>query len=162
MKILMAVDRLLATSIAFSQWLVLPLIVLLFLQWPLRDLVGCCSREANDLGQIVFAIFVAVSVAAATRAGTHLAADALAQRYSPSARHLLRKIGALVGLVPWALFVLISSRPTVVTSVAQGEHFAETGNPGYFLIKVAIWVLALTVLAQAVLDLARPAAQDDV
>jgi TRAP-type mannitol/chloroaromatic compound transport system permease small subunit len=157
-----ALDRLIATSIAASQWLVLALILLLFLQWPLRDLVGCCSREANDLGQIVFAFFVAVSVAAATRAGTHLAADALAQRYSPGARHLLRKIGALVGLVPWALFVLIASKPTIVSSIAETERFAETGNPGYFLIKFAIWVLALTVLAQAVLDIARPAPQDDI
>jgi hypothetical protein len=38
------------------------------------------SREANDLGQIIFALFVAVSVTAATRAGTHLSVDLLARQ----------------------------------------------------------------------------------
>jgi len=35
--------------------LALPLALLLFLQWPLRDLVHKFSREANDLGQVAFA-----------------------------------------------------------------------------------------------------------
>ena len=64
-------DQLVAGVIAGTQWLALPLIVLLFLQWPLRDFFRVYSREANDLGQILFALFVAVSVTAATRAGTH-------------------------------------------------------------------------------------------
>ena len=33
-------DRLTGQIIAAAQWLALPLILLLFLQWPLRDLVG--------------------------------------------------------------------------------------------------------------------------
>ena len=85
-------DRLIGRIIAAAQWLALPLILLLFLQWPLRDIVRCCSREANDLGQIIFALFVAVSVTAATRAGTHLAADTLAHRYSARTRHRLQAI----------------------------------------------------------------------
>ena len=72
-------DRLIGQIVAAAKWLALPLIVLLFLQWPLRELLGSYSREANDLGQVAFALFVAVSVTAATRAGTHLAADLLAQ-----------------------------------------------------------------------------------
>ena len=83
------------------------LVLLLFLQWPLRDILRAYSREANDLGQIIFALYVAVSVTAATRAGTHLAADTLAQRYSARTRHRIKQIRRAVGLVPWALFVLI-------------------------------------------------------
>ncbi len=88
---LQRLDRLIGQIIAAAQWLALPLILLLFLQWPLRDIVRGYSREANDLGQIIFALFVAVSVTAATRAGTHLAADTLAQRYSPRTRHRLKR-----------------------------------------------------------------------
>src|SRR5476649_1493996 len=88
------VDRIIAVCIVAAQWLALPLIVLLFLQWPLRDLVRCCSREANDLGQVIFALYVSLSISAATRAGTHLAADTLAQRYSVRARQRLRQFGA--------------------------------------------------------------------
>ena len=155
-------DRLIAAVIGATQWLALPLVLLLFLQWPLRDLVHRYSREANDLGQIFFALFVAASVTAATRAGTHLAADALAQRYAPRVRHRIRQFGALFGLVPWALFVLWSSGRTVMFSLSLFERFADTDNPGYFLIKLALWVMALLVLAQAAIDVARPMPQDDV
>ena len=79
-------DRLIGTTVAVAKWLALPLIVLLFLQWPLREVFRIFSREANDLGQIVFALFVAVSVTAATRAGSHLAVDLVARRYSPRTR----------------------------------------------------------------------------
>jgi TRAP-type mannitol/chloroaromatic compound transport system permease small subunit len=155
-------DRMLGAFIGAMQWLALPLVLVLFLQWPLRDLVRCCSREANDLGQIIFALFVAVSITAATRGGTHLAADALAQRYSPRTRHVLRKAGALVGLMPWAAFVLIASKSAVLSSVAAVEAFPDTANPGYFVIKLAVWIMALMVLAQALVEIARPMPRDGV
>ena len=161
MRWLGRLDQLVAEVIAGTQWLALPLIVLLFMQWPLRDFFRGFSREANDLGQILFALFVAVSVTAATRAGTHLAADAVARRYSPRVRHCIKKIGALVGLVPWALFVLIGSAPTVISSLQLRETFPDTGNPGYFVIKLALWVMAMLILAQALLDFARPLPRDN-
>ena len=119
MTVLQRLDRLIGLIVAAAQWLALPLILLLFLQWPLRDIVRAYSREANDLGQIAFALLVAVSVTAATRAGTHLAADTLAQRYSPRTHSRLRKGIAAVGLIPWALFVFISGKSFVVPSVLE-------------------------------------------
>jgi TRAP-type mannitol/chloroaromatic compound transport system permease small subunit len=130
-------DRLIGYLVAAAKWLALPLISLLFLQWPLRDLIRSHSREANDLGQVVFALFVAVSITAATRAGTHLAADLLAQRYSAMTRRRLRQAGAALGLLPWALFILIAGKNTVVSSVQHLESFQDSGNPGYFLVKLA-------------------------
>lgn len=154
-------DRVIAGVIDGVQWLALPLILLLFLQWPLRDFFRTYSREANDLAQIFFALFVAVSVTAATRAGTHLAADAIARRYSPRVRHYIKKAGVLVGLVPWAVFILFASKPIVISSLQLTETFPDTANPGYFVIKLALWVMAVTVLAQAVLDISRPIPKDN-
>jgi len=88
---LLRVDRLIGWLVASAKWLALPLITLLFLQWPFRDFVQRYSREANDLGQIAFALFVALSVTAATRAHTHLAVDLVARRYSPSSTSGFRK-----------------------------------------------------------------------
>jgi TRAP-type mannitol/chloroaromatic compound transport system permease small subunit len=155
-------DRLAGAVVAATQWLAAPLVLLLFLQWPLRDLVRAYSREANDLGQICFAVFVAVSFTAATRAGSHLAADALAQRYSPRVRHGIRQCGAVFGLAPWALFILWSSRQSVVSSLSLFERFADTDNPGYFVIKLALWLMAGLILIQVVVDVMRPMPQDDV
>ena len=161
MVFLRGLDRLIGLVVAVAKWLALPLIVLLFLQWPLRDLFRGFSREANDLGQVAFALFVAVSVTAATRAGTHLAADLLARRYSARTRRRLKQMGAAAGLLPWALFVLIASKTTVLSSLRDLESFQDSGNPGYFLVKIALWVMAALILGQSLVDIFRPLAADD-
>jgi TRAP-type mannitol/chloroaromatic compound transport system permease small subunit len=159
---LQRLDRLIATLIAAAQWLALPLIVLLFLQWPLRDLVRGYSREANDLGQVIFALYVAFSISAATRAGTHLAAEMLAQRYSARTRHRLKQFGSTIAILPWALFVLFSGKPIVLSSMLGLESFPDTNNPGYFIIKAALALMAVMIIAQALVDLFRPAQSGDV
>ena len=158
---LRGLDRLIGGIVAAAKWLALPLIVLLFLQWPLRDLFHKFSREANDLGQVAFALFVAVSVTAATRAGTHLAADVLARRYSERVRRRLNRVGNAIGLLPWALFVLTASRTVVLSSVHDLEAFQDSGNPGYFLVKLALWLMAVLVIGQSLVEIFRPLAVDD-
>jgi len=152
-----ALDACVDFILAAARWLALPIVVALFLQWPLRDLVGAYSREANDLGQWIFALYVAVAVTAATRSGTHLSADALARRYPAQWRDRLARLGILLGLLPWAIFVLVTSRNIVLSSVLQLERFPDTYHPGYYLIKIALWLLALLVLFQGLIDLVRPA-----
>jgi TRAP-type mannitol/chloroaromatic compound transport system permease small subunit len=155
-RLLNGLDRIVRATIGVGQWLVLPVLLLLFAQWPLRDVFRAYSREANDLGQIFFAFYVAIALTAATRAGTHLAADALARHYPARLRLLFVRIGELIGLLPWGLFLLFAGRNIVAWSVAQLELFPDTFNPGYFLIKVAMALFALLVIAQALLDMARP------
>jgi|SRR5579859_7442885 len=158
---LRGLDRLIGRLVAAAKWLALPLVVLLFLQWPLRELFRSYSREANDLGQVAFALFVAASVTAATRAGTHLAADLIARHYSARARRVLLRLGSLIGLLPWALFVLIAGKTTVVSSVHDLESFQDSGNPGYFLVKIAVWIMAALILGQSLVDIFRPTATGD-
>ena len=148
-----SLDRWIGRVIGVLQWLALPLVVLLFLQWPLRDLVRAYSIQANDAAQVMFALFVAASIAAATRAGTHLAADSLAQRYSARTRQTLRRLIA-IGLIPWALFLLIASFGVVTDSLRLMERF-PTGNPGYFLIKLALYVMGLMILVQSIIEIFR-------
>ena len=155
-------DRLIGLIVAGAQWLALPLILLLFLQWPLRDIVRAYSTQANDLGQIFFALLVAVSISAATRTGMHLASDTLAQYYRPRTRDWIRRLGGGLALLPWAIFVLIASDAFVVPSVQELESFPETSNPGYFIIKICLWVMAVTVIAQAIVDIFRPLPRDDI
>jgi len=159
--ILRGLDRMIGRVVAAAKWLALPLVVLLFLQWPLRELFRAFSREANDLGQVVFALFVAVSVTAATRAGTHLSVDLLARHYAPATRRRLARLGAALGLLPWAIFILVASRTAVVSSVRGLESFQDSGTPGYFLIKIALWVMAAVVLGQALVDLFRPRKENE-
>jgi len=59
-------------------------------------------------------------------------------------------------LVPWALFVVFGSKDIVLGSIRGLEAFPDTNNPGYFLIKTALWILAGLMLAQAAIDIAQP------
>jgi TRAP-type mannitol/chloroaromatic compound transport system permease small subunit len=154
-------DRFVHTILEGAKWLALPVVLLLFLQWPLRSVAGPISREANDLGQWLFALYIAIAITAATRANTHLAADMLARRYPLGWRRLLARLGAALGLIPWALFVLITSKSIVISSVLALELFPDTFNPGYFIIKLALWLLALLILCEGILELFAPMRSGD-
>jgi len=148
-----SLDQLVGFLLAAAKWLAPPIVILLFLQWPLRSIVSLYSREANDLGQWLFALYVAASIAAATRARAHLAADTIARNYSTATRQWLARAGALFGLIPWSIIVLVTSWSLVRDSVLLLERFPDTGNPGYFIIKLALLLMALLVLIEGLLEL---------
>lgn len=143
-----------------TSWLVLPLALLLFAQWPLRDLVQAYSPQANDLAQILFALYMAVAVTAASRDGTHLAAGhAPDEHQGPPRRWRAWAIAACTA--PWAVFLLWTSAAPLWQSLRQMERFGETLNPGYFLIKLALVLLAILVLAEAMVALPRRGARSE-
>lgn len=148
-------DSLLGAVLRLVSFLVLPLALLLFLQWPLREIVQAYSREANDLAQIFFALYISLAITAATRQSGHLAADALARRFHRRTRRRLERIVALLALLPWSAFVLWAAWPSVVQSLRVLENFPETYNPGYFIVRAAVALLALAVLAQGFIDVFR-------
>jgi TRAP-type mannitol/chloroaromatic compound transport system permease small subunit len=148
-------NALIERLLAVVKWLALPVAALLCLQWPLREVIQAGSREANDLGQWLFAIFVAASVVAATRANAHLASDTMAQRYTANTRARFAMYGIAAAVVPWVAFVLWSGTKPIVASVAGLERFPDTGNFGYFILKLALILLITLMALQAVVDVAR-------
>ena len=157
----MTADRILARVASWARWLVLPLALLLFLQWPLREVVQHGSREANDFAQCLFALYIAVALTAATRARAHLASDALARHFSARWRLRFAQGARLLGLLPWSLFVLVTMAPQAWASLRQLEAFPETYNPGYFVVKLAVVVLAAGLLVQALVEFLRDLRQGD-
>jgi hypothetical protein len=133
--------------------LVLPLTVLLFAQWPLRDVVQAGSRTANDAAQIVFAIYMAVAITAASAGGMHLAAHHRPDEHARPGGW--RAWAVFACTAPWAVYVMWTSAASVWQSAMQLERFGETLTPGYFLIRVALWLLAALVLVQGVASVAR-------
>lgn len=118
---------------------------LLFLQWPLRDVVGAGATLANDTAQALFAIYVSAAVVHAQRRGGHVVARpdlaAHAGRW--------RRAGAALCVLPWALFLLWASLPAVWQSIGSLERFPETSNPGYFVIKLALAWMGLLMAWQS-------------
>jgi TRAP-type C4-dicarboxylate transport system permease small subunit len=156
-ELLRRTDRALGRTLDAAAWLALPLSALLFLQWPLRDLVQAYSRDANDMAQWIFALYVGLALTAATRANTHLSADSFARRYPPALRARLANIGHLAATLPWSIFVLATGSQATWQSLRQLEGFPDTYNPGYFLVKLAAWLLAAAMLLQGLLDLSGAA-----
>lgn len=139
------IHRTLARLCTVFSFLALPLALLLFAQWPLRELLQAYSRQANDVGQIVFAFYVAVAITAASRGQAHLAS--FKPSHQGTHRPRWRGWAVLVCTAPWALFMLWAGWPLVAGSVASFERFGETLTPGYFLIKLAMaWMVLLTLL----------------
>ncbi|MGE5615840.1 MAG: TRAP transporter small permease subunit [Bacillota bacterium] len=153
-RVLRALDRALGAITAAGLALVLPLSFLLFAQWPLREVVQAYSREANDLAQILFAIYVSLAITYATRRRGHIAADAFAHRYPERFRERLARIASFLVLLPWSAFILYAVTGEVWRSVRQLEAFPDTFNPGYFVIRLSLWLLAVLVCLQAILDAA--------
>ena len=151
-----SVDRGLGRAIEAGRWLVLPVALILFLQWPLRDFIQAGSREANDLGQWIFALYVSLAMTFATRERTHLAVDAIAHGYSSRVRGAIGRWGGFACVAPWAIFMIWAIAPTALCSVVGLEKFPDTNNFGYFLIKASAVLLAALALLQALLDVARP------
>ena len=83
----------------------------------------------------------------------------LAHRYRPLWRLRLKRFASLAVLVPWAALVLYYGSVPAWQSVLQLERFQDTLNPGYFLIRLAVMLLALGVLVQALRDIFHPRPQ---
>jgi TRAP-type C4-dicarboxylate transport system permease small subunit len=156
-----AFNRLIGQICSVAMVLALPISLLLFLQWPLRELVQAYSREANDLAQALFACYVSIAVTYATRRRVHLGTDMLVRRYPMRLRRALQRVAALLLAIPWALFVLWSGWGPIAASIGALESFPETYNPGYFLVKIAVGLLALLALAQAVITVIAPDLQEE-
>ncbi len=129
--------------------LALLITALLFAQWPLRDGVGAWSTQANDLAQWLFALYVVFAVHHAGQRGGHLVARPDLVHNATQAQSVWRRIGAPLCVLPWALFILIASVAPVVQSISQLERFPETNNPGYFIVKLALVLMAALLAAQS-------------
>ena len=41
----------------------------------------------------------------------------------------------------------------IPSAISHAERFPDTGNPGYFIVKAALWLMAGAVLVSIALDL---------
>lgn len=140
-------------------WLVVFVVIALFAQWPLRELVGAGHILANDFGQIAHAAVFMLGVAYALRWDAHVRLDVFYHRMPRRARALVDLAGTLAFVVPWTMIVLWFSGATTLRSVAVFEKFPETWSPGYWLFKVLLIAFAVLLLLQAVGHVARDLAE---
>ena len=138
-------------------WLIVPVIALLFLQIPLREVVGRGNLLANDMGQLLHATVFIVGVAYTLRWDGHVRVDLFYSRLAPRTRAWIALLGTIAFMLPWLWLVGRWSIPITLQSWRQLELFPETGNPGYFHFKTLLFVYVLLVGLQALAMMARAA-----
>jgi TRAP-type mannitol/chloroaromatic compound transport system permease small subunit len=155
--------RLLADSLSavvdaigrWASWLCLPLVLLLFLQLPLRDIVHAGNNTDNDFGQIIFANFFMVGIPFAMRHDAHVRVDILHQHFGARWRAIIELAGTALFTLPWLALLGWYALPIVLNSLAQREKFAETYTPGYFILKLGLVFFVVLVACQAIAHIIR-------
>src|SRR5215472_8849331 len=84
-----------------ASWLCLPLVLLLFLQLPLRDIVHAGNNTDNDFGQIIFANFFMIGVAFAMRHDAHVRVDIIHRYFGTRWRAIVELAGTALFTLPW-------------------------------------------------------------
>jgi len=138
-----------------ASWLCLPLIVLLFLQLPLREIVHGGNNAANDVGQIIFANFMMVGIPYAMRWDAHVRVDIVHRHFGRRFRAFVELAGTVLLTMPWLVLVGWYARPVVVNSLAETERFAETFTPGYFILKLGLFFFVVLAGFQAIANIIR-------
>ena len=136
-------------------WLVLVVVFLLFLQNPLRELVGRGQFVANDMGQLAHAAVFMVGVAYAWRWDRQVRVDLFRARMSPRTRAEIELVGTLLLLLPWLVIVAVDAVPTVIQAFSIAERFPESGTPGFFVMKSLLLAFVATMALQALAVVAR-------
>jgi hypothetical protein len=91
------------------------------------------STRANNLGQMVFALYMAVAT-----------------------RTRWRRWTTALCVLPWAGFMLWSAAPTIWQVCRLTERFSATPSSGDWVIRLALALLLLLLGMQALLDLREP------
>jgi TRAP-type mannitol/chloroaromatic compound transport system permease small subunit len=136
-------------------WLVLAVVFLLFVQNPLRQLIGRGQFFANDMGQLAHAAVFMIGIAYAWRWDRQVRVDLFYRRMSARKRALVNLFGTLFLLAPWLIVVAWDAIPTALQSMRIAEQFPESGSPGYFLFKSLLVAFVATMALQAIAVVAR-------
>ena len=113
-------------------------------QWPLRELLGWEHIAANDFGQCCFSLFVVGSLGWVSARNGHLCLG-----YFSNNRTVKRMVEFIVfyfGLLPWLIVMTKDSTPKFIHSFLALEKFPETYSDYYWIIRLAIAILPVSIL----------------
>ena len=122
--------------------------LMLLLQWPLRVWIGHGSVEANDIGQWIFALYVAFAIGFTTQKNRHFTLGLVGQ--FKKKQLLIDFLFISLGLIPWSFVILIFAIPKALDSILIQELFPETFNPYYWIIRTSIVIMIINLNLSAI------------
>jgi hypothetical protein len=115
------------------------LVVFLWVQWPVRVFATGNPRLINDMGQIAFAYFWVMAFGIACLTQSHLQIS----NNAATTNATRRAWSSFVLSSPWAIFLFYSAWPLLINSWHENEKFPDSYSPGFYMIKLALVLLAL-------------------
>ena len=133
-----------------SSALVLISTVLVFIVVLWRYLLDGGSVALQEAGVWLHAAAFLLAAAWTLRLDGHVRVDVLYQSFTPRRKAWVEIIGGVLLLIPFCVFVIVTSWPYVEASWAVYERSPETGGlPGLFLLKSLIPIAGISLLLQA-------------
>lgn len=154
-------NRLLDRGLWLVSWLCFVALLVVFggqiLVVALRYVMGVGFLELQDLVTYAFSALVVLAIPLAMRADRHVRVDILRDRMAPALKRGIDRIGALVLILPVFGILLLDVWPLTFSAWAILEGSRETGGlPGLFLVKTAVPVMCVLVLALGLRTILRP------
>jgi TRAP-type mannitol/chloroaromatic compound transport system permease small subunit len=111
---------------------------------------GLSSNMYIEMQWYMFSLIFLLGAAYALRHEAHVRVDVLFTRLSPHGRAWVNLLGTLLLLIPFCLFILATSWPSVSNSWRVFETSPDPGGLPRYLIKSAIPLAFLLLLLQGV------------
>lgn len=136
-------------------WLALAVVLTLFGQLPVRELIHRGHLALNDFGQLFHATVFLVGIPYALLTDAHVRLDLFHRNFSPRTRALVEVFGTALFVVPWVALLALHGEGHVLRSVSLRETFPETLTPGYFLMRVSFALFVMLMIGASVSRVVR-------
>ena len=142
-------DRVIGAVGALTSWLSLFMVLTVFVIVILRYVYGVGFIWMQESVVYMHGFLFMLAAGFTLRQNGHVRVDVFYGAASPARRALVDVVGIYLFLFPVCLVILYASYPYVASSWAVFEKSRETsGIPGVFLLKTALLVLPVLLMAQ--------------
>jgi TRAP-type mannitol/chloroaromatic compound transport system permease small subunit len=148
-----AIERLNERAARAAAWLVLVMVLVgagnAVVRWLGRSIgMSLASNAAIELQWYLFGVIFLFAGAWAIAVDAHVRIDVVSSRLSSRARTWIELAGTLVFLLPFALFVVVASWPSVASSWRVREGSPDPGGLPRWPLKALVPLAFLLVIAQ--------------
>lgn len=121
--------------------------------------VNLSSNAYIELQWYLFSVVFLLAASYALRHGAHVRVDVFYDRFPVKVQAWIDLLGTLILLVPFSVFVLIVSWPSVRNSWSIGEGSPDPGGLPRYPLKTLILVCFVLLLIQAISEIVKAIAR---
>ena len=150
------IDRLNGAIGKSVAWLSIIMALIVFFLVLLRSTMDVGSIAAQELVTYLHATLFMLAMAYTLKGDGHIRVDIFFRRMTPIPRAWINILGTILFLIPFALFLIVISWDSTLTSWAIKEGSSNTGGiPAAFLLKTLVPLGGAVLLLQGIAEVLR-------